>query len=206
MKAGKKVLLAAGLLAGAAVMTGCSADTRPAATPTPNAQQVTAAPATAQPAADMQAAQETQPETGTEETPIPVRVGEKELGSVAMNEGGKLLLPLIQTADALGWKTKEEQTEGETQTKRVVTMDKDGSRITISWTVSDNTAKGITWQKDGLLVPVDAYLTTADDIVYAPAAFFETAMDVTVRREQDGVQVSPAEPKETPEKQEQTPE
>lgn len=206
MQKGKKMMLAAGLLAGAAAMTGCSADMRAAVTPTPNAQQVTAAPATAQPAQNAQNTQETDAQTDAEEMPesLPVRVGEEELSSPAMEEDGKLLLPLIETAQALGFKADEEQNQGETETKRVVTLDKEGSRITVSWTVSDNTAKGITWQKDGLLIPVDTYLTTADDVVYAPSAFFEEAMDVTIDTTQKGVIVAPVKPSDTPEKQEQT--
>jgi len=202
MQTGKKILLAAGLLAGAAAMTGCSADMRAAATPTPNAQQVTAAPVTAQPAQDMQG---TDAQADAEEAPEPlvVRIGEEELRSSAIEEDGKLLLPLVETAQALGFKVNEEQTQEETQTKRVVTLDKEESRITVSWTVSDNTAKGITWQKDGLLIPVDTYLTTEDDVVYAPSAFFEEAMDVTVDKTQNGVNVAPVQPSDTPEKQEQ---
>ena len=85
-----------------------------------------------------------------------------------------------------------------------MTLEKGESRITVSWTVSDNTAKGITWQKDGLLIPVDTHLTTVDETVYVPSAFFEKAIDVTVQRTQNGVSVTPVEPEDTPEKQEQT--
>lgn len=203
MQSGKKWLLAAGLLAGAAMMTGCAANTRPAATPTPDARQETAAPATAQPAAQTQDMQPSETDAAAEETPapLPISVEGKAIGADAIEEGGKLILPLEKTAEALSWKVNAEQTQGDEQTKRVVMLEKEGSRITVSWTVSDNTAKGITWQKDGLLIPVDTYLTTVDDVVYVPAAFFETAMDVTVTTTKDGVDIAPIEPLETPEKQ-----
>ena len=206
MRVNKKAMLAAGLIAGAAAMTGCTASTTPAATPTPQAaQQETAAPATAEPTTDAPAADATM-EPAAEETtaPIGLLVDGKEVSVGAAMEQGKLLLPLSQTAEALGWDTDSQQTEGENQTKRVVTLERDGSRITVSWTVSDNTAKGITWQKDGLLIPVDARLTTLGDVVYVPAAFFEEAMDVSVSRTQKGVSVRPPQPKQTAPTKEQT--
>ena len=117
----------------------------------------------------------------------------------AIAEGDRLLLPLAQTAEALGWQAKSESLEEETETRRSVTLTREDSRITVSWTVSDNTARQITWQKDGLLVPVDTYLTTIGDVVYVPAAFFEKAMDVRVVREGDSVRVSAPESRATPE-------
>lgn len=204
MRSGKKMLLAAGLMAGAAVMTGCSAAARPVTTPTPGAQQVTAAPATAQPAAESQQMQTEEMDAPADSTPIPLTVEGEKTDAGAIEENGKLLLPLEETAQALGWRAQSEQTEAESKVQRVVTLEKGESRITVSWTVSDNTAKGITWQKDGLLIPVDTHLTTVDETVYVPSAFFEKAMDVTVQRTQNGVSVTPVEPEDTPEKQEQT--
>ena len=92
----------------------------------------------------------------------------------------------------------EETKEEETQTRRSVVMEREDSRITVSWVSSDNTAKQITWQKDGLLVPVDAEITSVDGVIYVPAAFFETAMRVKVDAMEDGVVVSAPEPSETP--------
>ena len=201
MRVNRKAMLAAGLIAGAAAMTGCTAATTPVATPTPQAaQQATAEPATAQPSAEATA------EAGAQETiaPIGLLVDGKEVTAGAAQEQDGLLLPLSETAEALGWDADSQQTEGENQTKRVVTLERDGSRITVSWTVSDNTAKGITWQKDGLLIPVDARLTTLGDVVYVPAAFFEEAMDVSVSRTQQGVSVRPPQPKQTAPTKEQT--
>ena len=192
MRNTRKALLAAGLLAGAAALTGCTANTAPVATPTPQAAQQ----ATAQPTK----AAATEAPVG-EETPAPLAllVDGKEVDVDAAEEQGSLLLPLEATAEALGWKADSQQTEEETQIRRVITLDQEDSRITVSWTVSDNTTKGITWQKDGLLIPVDTRITTMDGVVYVPAAFFEEAMDVTVTRTPEGVAVDTRKPAQTPE-------
>lgn len=208
MRVNKKAMLAAGLIMGAAAMTGCAANTKPVATPTPQAvQQATAQPATAEPqaTASAEATMDTATETGDAESPAPLTllVGGEEAAVGAAKEGNMLLLPLVETGELLGWKAGGEQTEEETQTKRVVTLEKDESRITVSWTVSDNTAKGITWQKDGLLIPVDTKITTIGESVYVPAAFFEEAMDVTVTQTEKSVTVEPPKPKDTPETQAQ---
>lgn len=205
MKRSKKAILAAGLIAGAAAMTGCTANTTPASTPTPQpAQQATAEPATAEPAPE--ATDGAQPEEGGEETPAPIGLlaDGKEVTVGAAKEQGMLLLPLVETAEAMGWDADSQQLEEETQVRRTVTLDKDGSRITVSWTVSDNTARQITWQKDGLLIPVDTRITTIGGVVYVPASFFEAAMDAGVDETRDGVSVTSPEPRETPETEEQT--
>lgn len=209
MRVSRKAMLAAGLIAGAAVMTGCTANTKSAATPTPQAaQQATAQPATAEPqaTASAEATMDTTMEAGSEESPAPIDllVGGKEVSAGAAMEQSMLLLPLAETAEALGWASDSRQMEEETQTKRVITLDKDESRITVSWTVSDNTAKQITWQKDGLLIPVDTKITTISDVVYVPSAFFEEAMDARVNRTQTGVSVELPEPRNTPKTQEQS--
>ena len=199
----RKALLAAGLIAGAAALTGCTANTAPVNTPTPQAaQQATAEPAIAQPSAA--ATMEATAEPAGEETPAPLAllVDGKEVAVDAAKEQGTLLLPLEATAEALGWKTDSQQTEEETQVRRVVTLEKDDSRITISWTVSDNTTRSITWQKDGLLIPVDTRITTMDGVVYVPAAFFEEAMDVTITETKTGVAVATPKPMETPQTRE----
>ena len=197
MRASKKAMLAAGLLAGMAAMTGCTADMRPVATPTPQAaQQTTAQPATAQPEMTDAAQEPAGEETPSERTLL---VGGEEASAGAALENGRLLLPLEETARLLGWEPQSEQTQEETQTKRVVTLSKDDSRITVSWTVSDNTARQITWQKDGLLIPVDTYITTIGDVVYVPAAFFEEGMDAQVTEMKTDVIVSYPMPSDTPE-------
>ena len=138
------------------------------------------------------------PDSDESPAPIPLKVDGQEAEAGALSEYGELLLPLEETGEKLGWKVNSEQTEEETQTKRVITLEKDDSRITVSWTVSDNTAKNISWQKDGLLIPVDTSITTIDDVVYVPAAFFETAMDVSVAQNQTNVIVSTPKPADTP--------
>ena len=203
MRNTRKALLAAGLIAGAAALTGCTANTAPVNTPTPQAaQQATAEPATAQPSAA--ATMEATTEPAGEETPAPLAllVDGKEVAVDAVEEQGGLLLPLEATAEALGWKADSQQTEEETQIRRVVTLEKEGSRITVSWTVSDNTTRSITWQKDGLLIPVDTRITTMDGVVYVPAAFFEEAMDVTITETKTGIAVATPKPMETPQTRE----
>lgn len=201
MRNQKKALLAAGLMAGAAALTGCTANTTPTPTPQP-AQQVTAQPATAQPETTQPETAEATAEPEDGETPIELLVDGKEVDIPAQKEQGSLLLPLEITAETLGWKTDSQQTEEETQVRRVVTLEKEGSRITVSWTVSDNTTKGITWQKDGLLIPVDTRITTMDGVVYVPAAFFEEAMDVTITETKTGVSVATPKPVQTPQTKE----
>lgn len=206
MKKRKCAWLAAGLLAGAAAMTGCSAQTTPVVTPTPDTAQKT----TAQPAATADGMGEATPDPSAsaagEETPGPIalRVGGEELTARALEEDGKLLLPLVETAEVLGWSAEEETVEEETQTRRSVVLSKGDSMISVAWVSSDNTARQITWQKDGLLIPVNTMITTLDGSVYVPAAFFEEAMDVKVKSGMDGVSVSLPEEKATPETQEQT--
>ena len=190
-----KAWLAAGLLAGAAALTGCSAGMLPSAASTPGTQaQVTAQPdaqrATASPGQSPQA-EET-------EKPLALRVDGKDITGGAFMEEDMLLLPLEETAKALGWSYELEEKEEESAIKRSVSLQRDESQITISWSVSDNTAKGITWQKDGLLIPVDTQLTTMDNRIYVPAAFFETAMDAVVDRQPDRVVIAAPTPEKTP--------
>ena len=77
-------------------------------------------------------------------------------------------------------------------------MEKDESRISVSWVSSDNTAKQITWQKDGLLIPVDTEITSVQGVVYVPAAFFETAMRAEVEKKRDEILVTTPESSVTP--------
>ncbi len=205
MHAKRKVLLAAGLIAGAAALTGCTARITPVATPTPQAPRQTAQPATAEPAASMPAEAADEPtEEPEQEVPLKLEVSGEETDAKAITENGELLLPLEATGEALGWKARSEETQEETRVKRVVTLEKDASRITVSWAVSDNTVESITWQKDGLLIPVDTRLTTVDGVVYVPAAFFEEAMDVRIAQEKTKVILSTPEPMDTPQTMEES--
>ena len=200
MRMSKRAMLAAGLIMGAAVMTGCTVSPGPAATAGP-AAQATAQPATAQPSAEVspQAAESAGPEAEGESAPLRLTVDGEETGAHAIEEEGMLLLPLEKTAEALGWKAAGEETEEENGVKRVVSLEKDESRITVSWQVSDNTVKSISWQKDGLLIPVDTRLTTRENVVYVPAAFFEEAMDARIEKAEGSVRVTLPQAQDTPE-------
>ena len=190
MRVSRKTMLAAGLIAGAVMMTGCTANTKIAETNTPEAVQK----------------QTAQPESPSAETTegeergktLSLWVDGKETDANAMKESGRLLLPLEATGSALGWKADSKKTEKETQTNCEITLEKDESRITVSYEVSDNTIRRITWQKDGLLIPVDASIDTFHGVVYVPAAFFEEAMSVKVSEGENKVELSSPEPMDTP--------
>lgn len=193
MKRKKKVILAAGMLMGAAALTGCAARTpSTSSTSTPQTAQQQTAEATPQTSPSM--------ETTDEETPAPIhlRVEDRDMDIGALEEEGRLFLPLAETGEALGWKAESESMEDESRTRRSISLTKEDSRITVTWLVSDNTTSQITWQKDGLLVPVDPALTTLHDVVYVPAAFFEEAAGVSVSRTAEGIDVQPPASKDTP--------
>ena len=197
MKRSKKAWLAAGLLAGAAALTGCSMTPAPAATKAPDtAQKQTVEPGSM----DATVSPDESP-ASPEDTPAPIEllVDKTDVPEGAVAEEGKTYLPLIETGKALGWDVTEESIDEEDKTRRSIVMEKGDSRITVSWVVSDNTIKQITWQKDGLLIPVDTELISVDGVVYVPAVFFEKAMRVTVESGTDSVAVHTPEPKATPE-------
>ena len=190
MHANKKAMIAAGLIMGAAMLTGCTANTKPEATQTPNALQKQ----TAQPEE-----KQTDPAAGEETSKtLSLHVDEKTTEEKAVIESGKLLLPLEATGSALGWKTESSKQEEETKTNCEITLEKDESRITVFYEVSDNTIRRISWQKDGLLIPVDTNIETFNGVVYVPAAFFEEAMGVKVSQGENAVEVFSPEPMDTP--------
>ena len=183
MKRSNKAMLAAGMLAGVCMLTGCASGGSAQPTPSPDvAQQQSAEPS---PEAS---------EEPAEEAPLSLTVDGKAIEPAAMEENGRLMLPLVETGEALGWTAKSEALSEETQTRRSVALTKGDSRITVTWLVSDNTASAITWQKDGLL----------GDVVYVPAAFFEEAVGARVARKDGAVEVLPPESAATPETQPQT--
>lgn len=197
MKRSKKAWLAAGLLAGAAALTGCSMMPASNAASTPD----TAQKQTAQPnGANMTASPDESP-ASPDDTPAPIEltVDKADIPEGAVMEEGKTYLPLIETGKALGWDVTEESRDEEGKTRRSVEMEKGDSRVSVSWVVSDNTVKQMTWQKDGLLIPVDTELTSVDGVVYVPAAFFEKAMRVNVETGESGVAVHTPKPEATPE-------
>ena len=193
MKRRKKAILAAGMLMGAAALTGCAAGTpSTSSTSTPQTAQQQTAEATPQTSPSVEATDEETP------APIHLRVEDRDMDIGALEEEGRLFLPLAETGEALGWKAESESMEDESRTRRSISLTKEDSRITVTWLVSDNTASQITWQKDGLLVPVDPALTTLHDVVYVPAAFFEEAAGVSVSRTAEGIDVQPPASKDTP--------
>jgi len=190
MRINRKAMLAAGLIAGAAMMTGCTANTTPAATDTPKAVQKQTVQPEVSPTGTM-GAEESQ-------TTLALHVDGKKADEDAVKENGKLLLPLEATGSALGWKVDSKRTEAETQTNCEITLQRDESRITVSYEVSDNTIRRIAWQKDGLLIPVDTNIETFGGTVYVPAAFFEEAMDAKISEGEAKVEVFSPEPMDTP--------
>ena len=189
MKRSNKAMLAAGMLAGVCMLTGCASGGSAQPTPSPDVDQQQSAEASEEPA---------------EEAPLSLTVDGKAVEPAAMEENGRLMLPLVETGEALGWTAKSEALSEEAQTRRSVALTSGDSRITVTWLVSDNTASAITWQKDGLLIPVDTRLTTLGDVVYVPAAFFEEAVGARVARKDGAVEVLPPESAATPETQPQT--
>jgi len=199
MHANRKAVLAASLLAGAALLTGCTADTRPAATSTPEAaQQQTAAPEETGKTAEETTEKATEEATEETQRTLTLQVDGQKTEEAAVRESGKLLLPLEETGRALGWKADSRKTQRETQTDCEITLEKDDSRITVSYEVSDNTIRKISWQKDGLLIPVDTDIETFGGVVYVPAAFFEEAMNVRISEGENSVEISSPEPMDTP--------
>ena len=190
MRTNKKVFIAAGLIMGAAMLTGCTANTKQTTTQTPNALQKQTAQPEDKPA-DMAAGEESH-------KTLSLHIDGKTAEEKAVIENGKLLLPLEATGRALGWKTESSKQEEETKTNCEITLEKEKSRITVSYEVSDNTIRRISWQKDGLLIPVDAQIETLREIVYVPAAFFEEATGVMVSEGENRVEVSSPEPMDTP--------
>ena len=90
MYAKRKALLAAGMIAGMAVLTGCTVNTKPAATPTPKpAQQQTAQPQTAQPSAQATISVSEAPDSDESPAPIPLTVEGEELCIAAVESVGE---------------------------------------------------------------------------------------------------------------------
>ena len=109
MKRSNKAMLAAGMLAGVCMLTGCASGGSAQPTPSPDvAQQQSAEPS---PEAS---------EEPAEEAPLSLTVDGKAIEPAAMEENGRLMLPLVETGEALGWTAKSEALSEETQTRRSV--------------------------------------------------------------------------------------
>ena len=93
MKRSNKAMLAAGMLAGVCMLTGCASGGSAQPTPSPDvAQQQSAEPS---PEAS---------EEPAEEAPLSLTVDGKAIEPAAMEENGRLMLPLVETGEALGWR------------------------------------------------------------------------------------------------------
>jgi len=188
MHMNRKIMFAVWLLAGTAALTGCAVGTNLAEKAIPQAaQRQTAQPETSAPA----------PQEQAEAEMLTLSVDGKEAGEKALKENDALLLPLEATGEALGFHVKQEKTEDETKTRHEIVLEKDESRITVSYEVSDNTIRRISWQKDGLLIPVDTRIVKRDETVYVPAAFFEEAVKAKISEGENKVEVSSSLPMAT---------
>lgn len=179
MKQSTKLAMAVGVLASALMLTGCAAGNA-------GAKQTPQAAATTE-AAQTESAEV--PDAEGKPGEMSVSVSEKELETKALREDKGLLLPLGETARALGYDVQEKTEETDDKERRSVEMTQGEDKITVLWSVSDNTARDISWQKNGLLIPVDARLTTKGETVYVPAAFFEKAADVVVTEADGSVKI-----------------
>ena len=104
MKRSNKAMLAAGMLAGVCMLTGCASGGSAQPTPSPDvAQQQSAEPS---PEAS---------EEPAEEAPLSLTVDGKAIEPAAMEENGRLMLPLVETGEALGWTAKSEALSEEPQ-------------------------------------------------------------------------------------------
>ena len=91
MKRSNKAMLAAGMLAGVCMLTGCASGGSAQSTPSPDvAQQQSAEPS---PEAS---------EEPAEDAPLSLTVDGKAVEPAAMEENGRLMLPLVETGEALG--------------------------------------------------------------------------------------------------------
>lgn len=185
MKQSAKAAIAAGMLAAALMLTGCAAGNA-GTKQTPQAEQTAQTESTQTPEAEGEPGE------------MPVSIGGKELDAKALREDKGLLLPLGETARALGFDVQEKTEETDDKERRSVELTRGEDKITVLWSVSDNTARDISWQKNGLLIPVDARLTTKGETVYVPAAFFEKAANVMVTEADGKVRIEKKESTVTP--------
>ena len=186
----------AALMLMAVSLAGCAAQgaEQPAVTPTQTqTPAVTVAPtATPSPAP-----------TGTPaptREPMPVQVEGKALSQDARMMQGKTMLPLIETMERLGYKTRVSELSEDDGTRRVHTFTKETEKnveISVSYLLTDNTVSDVSFVRDKLIVPVDRLLLFEDETVFAPANFFEEAAGVFVTSQ--GAQITVSETQPSPE-------
>lgn len=113
---------------------------------------------------------------------------------------GKTMLPLIETMERLGYKTRVSELSEDDGTRRVHTFTKETEKnveISVSYLLTDNTVSDVSFVRDKLIVPVDRLLLFEDETVFAPANFFEEAAGVFVTSQ--GAQITVSETQPSPE-------
>lgn len=186
----KPAALAAMLLC-VLVLGGCAAGATQAPSPSPS---TSAAPAVS-PSAQITMAATIKPTATPEatETPAPtpspmqVTIEGKNLTKKAIKSDQKVMLPLLETMDALGYKATVSELEENESRRKVHTFKKDKIEIAVSYLLKDNTVSDISFARDKMIVPVDRLLLFEAETVFAPANFFEEAAGVTIT--QTGAQV-----------------
>lgn len=190
-------------LALALLLSGCAAqgkeEMQPAASNAPTAQTTpiaSAAPTDTPVPTDTP--QPTDTPAPTRE-PVPVTVEGKTLSVSARTLQGKTMLPLLETMERLSYKARVNELSENNGTRRVHTFTKDSEEIAVSYLLTDNTVSDVSFVRGKLIVPVDRLLLFEDEIVFAPANFFEEAAGVYVTGEEGQIRVSTQMPDLSPE-------
>lgn len=131
--------------------------------------------------------------------PMPVTVEGKALSTSARTLQGKTMLPLLETMERLSYKSRVNELRENDGTRRVHTFTKEGEEIAVSYLLTDNTVSDVSFVRGKLIVPVDRLLLFEDEIVFAPANFFEEAAGVYVTGEDGQIRVSTQMPDLSPE-------
>lgn len=126
--------------------------------------------------------------------PMPVTVEGKTLSTDARMMQGKTMLPLLETMERLSYKARVSELSENEGRRRVHTFTKADEEIAVSYLITDNTVSDVSFVRGKLIVPVDRLLLFEDEIVYAPANFFEEAAGVYVSGENGQIIVSTTQP------------
>lgn len=172
---------------------GCAAG-EPEATASPTEQPAATASAQATQQAVVLPTGETTPAPTQEpRANLSVTVDGTALKGKAMIDSEETFLPLVQTAEALGYKASVSELEEDAQRRRVHTFSvgEDKSReVGVSYLLKDNTVSDISFARDKMIVPVDRVLHFEGDTVYAPADFFEEAMEAKIETDAEQKKVT----------------
>lgn len=169
-------------------LSGCAAG-MPEASPSPSdtgtERIATATPSEATSAAPVAP-------SATPRANLAVTVDGKRLMGQGLREEDETFLPLVETAQALGYTADVAQTQADGRTRCVHTfsMGEDAGReVTVSYLVQDNTVTDVQFARGKLIVHVDRVLQFEGDTVYAPEDFFEEAMEAEIDDEDGRVTV-----------------